>query len=378
MNDVYLVKAKRSVVGKIGGILSLTPPEKVAAAVLAELGTGLPTIDGVVMGNAVGEGGNIARHALLEAGLNEGVSGLTVDSQCASGLDAILIASRFIQAGAGDIYLAGGVESTSLEPIRMRASEKKALSRAAFAPADIGDPDMAVSAELVADRFGVSRARQDQYALESYRRAYQAQEEARFEDEKIDAHKGIKDEGIRQVSERLLHRMPPITNPNGTITAANSCEKSDGAAAVLLMSKKACMEAGIHPWLKFVDGVRAGYDPNYASLSPLKAVRTLLKRQSLQIDSVDRIEFNEAYAAQIIACAEQLQLDLTRVNVSGGALTLGHPYGASGAINVCRLFREMDRSAASYGMAVIGAAGGVGCAALFQRVDEQSSFDETF
>ncbi|GAF13743.1 3-ketoacyl-CoA thiolase [Bacillus sp. JCM 19045] len=368
MNEVYIVKAKRSVIGKIGGILSTVPPEKVAAAVLAEVAEDLPAIDGVILGNAVGEGGNLARHSLLEAGLDQRISGLTVDSQCASGLDAILTAARFIQAGAGDCYLAGGVESTSLEPTRFRAGEQLALKRAAFAPAQIGDPDMAQSAEQVASRFAISKVRQDQYAYECYRRSYQAHLHGQFEEEKIRAHQGIKDEGIRQMTERLLERVPPINGTNGTITAANSCEKSDGAAVVVLMSKKACIAAGITPWLTFVDGVRAGFDPNYASLSPLHGVETLLERQSLSITAIDRIEFNEAYAVQLIACSEQLQLDLARVNVSGGALALGHPYGASGAINVCRLFYEMQRSDARYGMAVIGAAGGVGCAALFKKV----------
>ncbi|RQW22708.1 acetyl-CoA C-acyltransferase [Bacillus sp. C1-1] len=367
MNAVYVVKAKRTVIGKKGGIHKKVSPEKLAAAVLAELGKALP-VDGVIMGNAVGEGGNIARHSLLEAGFHPSVPGLTVDSQCGGGLEAIVTAARFIQAGAGDCYLAGGVESTSLEPARFRVGEKTPIPRASFAPADIGDPDMAASAESVAEEFRITRAQQDAYALESYRRAYEADLEGRFDEEKILAHQGIRDEGIRKLSERLVKRMPPLTMPSGTITAANSCEKSDGAAAVILMSEKACREAGVKPWLQFVDSVSAGDDPNYASISPIRAIQKLLYRNSLHIDAIGRMEFNEAYAAQLIACGKHIPLSFSRVNVSGGALTLGHPYGASGAINVCRLFHELLRCNMKYGIATVGAAGGVGTAALFKKV----------
>ncbi|WP_078394399.1 acetyl-CoA C-acyltransferase [Shouchella patagoniensis] len=371
MNEVFIVRAKRTVIGQKRGLLANNRPEKLAAMVFHHLTDGIPfeQIDGVILGNAVGEGGNIARLSLLEAGLSMSIPGTTIDGQCGSGLDAIITAARQIQVGAGEVYIAGGTESTSLEPERIPTNGLAPLTRARFSPETIGDPDMAVAAENVATLYGISREQQDAYAARSYERAYIAEQEGRFRQEKIYEHRYLADEGIRKVSERLLKRMPSISNQAGSVTAINSCAKSDGAAAVLLMSKEACERLGFDPILTFIDGASAGCDPNLASFSPVPAIRKLLDRQKLRLDQVDLVEWNEAYAAQMVACSQELNLDASKLNRSGGALTLGHPYGASGAINVVRLVHEMSSSGAKIGLSAVGAAGGNGTAALFYKSD---------
>ncbi|MFP7334180.1 thiolase family protein [Shouchella clausii] len=379
MNDVFIVKAKRTAVGKIGGILATQRPEVLAASVIKEIVAGLPfpEIDGVVLGNAVGEGGNIARLSLLESGLPVGVPGVTVDVQCGSGLEAIIVAARHIQAGDGDVYLAGGVESTSLEPKRIAANMAgnrrewhQTIERARFSPESLGDPDMAEAAENVAEQRKIGRDAQDEYTAESYRRAWAAEQKGLFRDEKIAAHRDLADEGIRQMPDRLLKRVPPLYS-GGTVTAANSCAKSDGAALVLLMSKQACVRYHMKPMLAFVDAARAGYDPHFASISPVPAIRKLLAKQKQDLSDIDLIELNEAYAVQMVALQQELGLDKEKLNVSGGALAIGHPYGASGAINVCRLAAEMKRRDAKFGLSAIGAAGGLGIAALFANVVDE-------
>ncbi|WP_353625964.1 thiolase family protein [Bacillus sp. JCM 19041] len=224
-----------------------------------------------------------------------------------------------------------------------------------------------MAAENVATLYGISRKQQDAYTARSYERAFVAEQEGRFRQEKIKEHRHLADEGIRQVSERLLKRMPSISGPTGSVTAANSCAKSDGAAAVLVMSKEACERLGFDPIVTFIDGASAGCDPNLASLSPVPAIRKLFCRQKLTVDQVDLIEWNEAYAAQMVACSQELKVDINKLNRSGGALTLGHPYGASGAINVVRLVHEMANSGAEIGLSTVGAAGGNGTAALFRK-----------
>ncbi|WP_059104068.1 thiolase family protein [Shouchella shacheensis] len=378
MPEAVIVRAKRTAIGKIHGLHSQLRPETLGALVIEDLLDGLPCppadIAEVILGNTVGEGGNIARLSLLEAGLPVGVPALTVDRQCASGLEAVILAARLIEAGAGDVYIAGGVESTSLEPKKFRASREhgklrfeREVERASFSPERFGDPDMSTAAENVARECRISRVAQDDFALRSYTRAWAAQEKGRFEEEKIAVHKGVPDEGIRPVNHRLLQRMSPLCGKEGTVTAGNACAKNDGACALVLMSRQKCDELGLKPLVTFVGAASAGCDPRLAGLGPIPAVRKLLSEQTLTAGDLDAIEFNEAFASQVLACAHELSLPMDRLNQSGGALAFGHPYAASGAINVCRLTQELLRTGGELGLATLASAGGLGVAALFRQ-----------
>ncbi|WLR53031.1 thiolase family protein [Bacillus tianshenii] len=380
MNQPVIVMAKRTAVGKVGGMLKNIPPEKLVSPLIntiIEQGQICPTeIDDVILGNTVGPGGNLARLSALEAGLPVSVPGVTVDRQCGSGLEAINQAARLIQAGAGDIYLAGGVESTSLAPWKIEKPSSlyqpggpHIFKRARFSPEAIGDPEMGVAAENVARKYDVTRDQQDRYALNSHEKAVAAQRNGWFDEEIVSIHGAEKDECPRPTTTfEKLSALPPIFVENGTVTAGNACPINDGAALVLVMSEQKCREYGLTPVLRFVDATAAGVDPNYLGIGPVPAVQKLLKRQSLSVAEIEIVEFNEAFASQVIASLNEIGLKQEMVNCSGGALALGHPYGASGAILVTRLFTEMKRKQLKKGLATLGIGGGLGLATLFEGI----------
>ncbi len=383
-----IIAARRTPIGRAGGALRTLPVEDLAApvltAALADAGLDPAEVDEVVLGNAAGPGGNPARVALLAAGFPLSVPGLTVDRQCGSGLEAIVLGARLIQAGAAEVVIAGGVESASTAPWRVeRPLSATALprfyGRARFAPAAIGDPEMGVAAENVARAFGISRERQDRYALDSHRKAVAAQRAGRFRAEivplavapggaAIDTDECPRpDTGLDR-----LARLKPAFVEGGTVTAGNACPVNDGAAAVVLVSERRFRALAPAGGLRLVDAAAAGVDPNLLGIGPVAAVRRLLaRRPDLALDRIDLVEFNEAFAAQVLASLDALAIPAARVNVAGGALALGHPYGASGAILVTRLFAEMVRAPAAparLGLATLGIGGGQGIAALFERV----------
>ncbi|QAS53563.1 thiolase family protein [Halobacillus litoralis] len=380
MGEVVLVAGKRTAIGKMGGALSHVPPEKLASTVIRKLmaETELPPeeVDDVILGNVVGPGGNIARLSALEAGLPVTVPGVTVDRQCGSGLEAIIMAARLVQSGAGDIYLAGGVESTSLAPWKM---EKPAsihdprgpslYGRARFSPEAIGDPEMGEAAENVAEMYQVPREAQDAYAYASHQKAVEAKRKGWFQEETVEADGVHEDECPRpNTSMEKLTSLSPVFREGGTVTAGNACPMNDGASVVLVMSYDKCLSLGLTPIVRFVDSTVAGVDPNLLGIGPVPAVRKLLERQNRTIEDVDVVEFNEAFASQVIASLKELRVDFQKVNLAGGALALGHPYGASGAILVTRLLTEMKRGELNCGMATLGIGGGIGLAALFERM----------
>ncbi len=379
MKRAVIVAARRTAVGKIGGIFRDIPPEELAATVIRGILDEFPVraeeIDEVILGNAVGPGGNLARLSALEAGLPVNVPGVTVDRQCGSGLEAIIMAARLIQAGAGDIYLAGGVESTSLapwklaKPINHFKGFPEVMPRARFSPDFIGDPDMGIAAENVAERYGITREDQDRFALESHRKAVLSQETGRFTKEIVPVRGICTDECPRpDTTAEKLAMLPPVFKSDGTVTAGNACPVNDGAAVVLMMSEEKCKELKLVPLAKFMDATSAGVDPNYLGIGPVPAVRKLLARTGLSTDDIDWIEFNEAFASQVLASLRELQIDEKKVNRGGGAIALGHPYGASGAILVTRLCTEMHCTQGKYGLATLGIAGGLGLAVLFEKV----------
>ncbi|WP_077328797.1 thiolase family protein [Virgibacillus siamensis] len=376
MNTPVIVQAKRTAIGKVGGMFKSVAPEKLGASVLqtlvAESKVEPEKIDEVILGNAVGPGGNIARLTTLTAGFPVEVPAVSVDRQCGSGLETINIACRQIQAGAGEIYIAGGIESSSLAPWKLEkpSSLYKAptlFTRARFSPESIGDPEMGLAAENVAEAYHISREEQDQFAYNSHQKAITARDADRFSNEIVVVQGKDQDECPRPgLTMKTLTKLPPIFKNNGTVTAGNACPVNDAAAAVLIMSEKKCWELGLKPILKFVDAASAGVDPNLLGIGPIPAVRKLLKRTQLTMTDIDLVEFNEAFASQVLASINELEIPPDRLNIGGGALAFGHPYGASGAILVTRLFTELQRIKEKRAIATLGIGGGLGLATLFE------------
>lgn len=361
LKNAVIVKAKRTIIGKQGGLLKTYAPEQLAASVIKELVQGMEKrIDDVVLGNAVGPGGNVARLSALESGLPLTVPGVTVDRQCGSGLEAIRLVCHLIEAGVGEIYIAGGVESTSQSPYNARAR---------FSPDAIGDPDMGIAADQTAKKYGISRDVQDEYALFSYHRALDAFHKG-YANKELVHMPGVpnKDESLNlnMNYKRMLKRLSPCFMENGTVTLGNCCGINDGAAAVLAMSEDKARELGYSPILKFVDSAVCGVNPNHPITGAISAVNHLLSISNLSIDDVDLIELNEAFAAKAVLFSRQLSFPYEKLNVEGGAIAQGHPYGASGAILVTRLFHEVQRYKARYCLSVIGIGGGMGLAVLWE------------
>jgi len=375
--------ALRTPVGRINGTLAAIEPASLAVPlirrILTETGLAPDALDDVILGNAANSAGNLARLAGLEAGLPVAVPGLTVDRQCGSGLEAIALAARLVQAGAGRFYLAGGTESTSRAHLRLRpptvpGGAPEAVPRARMAPDSIGDPDMGIAAENVAAHAGISRARQDAFALESHRRAVAARKAGRFDGEivPIETPAGLvtQDECPREnTSLEKLSALTPAFRPDGTVTAGNACPVNDGASVVLVTSLAGARALGLTVLMEIVDSVTVGVDPNLLGLGPVPAMRKLAARnRGLDAARVPFLEFNEAFAAQVLACLDSLGVDPAAVNRDGGALALGHPYGASGAILVTRLFAQMRHAAeGTQALATMGIGGGMGIATLFRK-----------
>jgi len=378
-----IIAARRTPLCRANGALKHLRAHELLAPVLRSLlscsaaGIAPGSVTDVVIGNAVGAGGNVARLAALEAGLPVSVPGVTVDRQCGSGLDAIVLASRLVAAGDGGVYLAGGVESISTAPLRAHRAQDgtpEFFRRAQFAPLRHGDPDMGVAAENVAARFGVSRARQDAFALRSHRRALAAAAAGAFDGELLPITAGSgssrtvsADNGPRpSLSAALMARFPPVFAAGGTVTAGNSCFDADGAAAVVITSVERARALGARDGLLVLGTDTAGVDPTLLGIGAAAAAERLLTAQGLTAGDVGLVEFNEAFAAQALACLDQLGIDPDRANLEGGALALGHAYGASGAVLVTRLLAQARRNPVEgqLALALISIAGGMGTAAL--------------
>ncbi|MBD9622207.1 thiolase family protein [Ensifer sp. ENS06] len=379
-----IIAALRTPIGRVNGTLRDIEPSQLAAPLIARIlrdtGVKASEIDDVLLGNAANSAGNLARLAALEAGLPVSTPGVTVDRQCGSGLEAITLAARMIQAGAGRFYLAGGTESASRAHIRLRPplerrGELAPVKRARMAPDETGDPDMGVAAENVATACKISRERQDAFALQSHRRAVEAAVAGRFAREIVPVETAAgsvsRDECPRaNASLETLQRLKPVFVEGGTVTAGNACPINDGAAVVLVTSLAEAQRLGVSFALEFVDAATAGVDPNLLGLGPVPAMQKLKARQSaLDPAKVDFIEFNEAFASQVLGSLDQLDIAAERVNLDGGAIALGHPYGASGAILTVRLFSQMLASPkGTEGLAMMGVGGGMGIVTLFRAV----------
>lgn len=370
-----IVAARRTPIGTAGLALRDVAVADLAAPVLRALAEdseiGQPSQ--VVLGNCMGPGGNVARVATLGAGFDIATPALTVDLQCGSGLAAITTACAFVRSGTADSVFAGGAESASTAPWRMwppaNGAEPQRYSRAPFSPAEIGDPEMGAAADDVARRWGISRERQDAYAVRSHSRAAAARAAGHFDDELVPLEQLSIDQRVRShLKIGSLARLPAAFSPGGSVTAGNACGINDGAAAVAIVSEKRRRAHGI-PGLACLDWETVGVDPNLPGVGPVPAIRNLLQRNAIRLEDVGVIEVNEAFSAQVLACCDELGLDEHRICAQGGALALGHPWGASGAVLAVRLFSQMVRAdGPRFGLAAIAVGGGQGVALLVERV----------
>ncbi|WP_050184264.1 acetyl-CoA C-acyltransferase [Domibacillus robiginosus] len=352
---VYIIDAKRTPVGIKNGIFSTVGAAQLAAPViesLAEQLTQLP--DEVILGNVTGPGGNIARLSSLLAGIPQSVPGFTVDRQCSSGLEAIRLGAALIGSGEAERVIAGGCESSSTSP-----RPEKAI----FSPPSIGDPEMGIAAEWLADRESISRKEQDDYAVLSYKRYAESITAGRFLQEIVPVAGHALDEAALKSRpiERMTARAKAAFQPGGTVTALNASAFNDAACAVTMTSIKS-------PGLQVIASAAAGTDPNVPAASPVPAIEKLLAKTGLSASDIDVWEINEAFAVKIIYASQKLGIPFDKINPDGGGLALGHPYGASGAMLVLRLFYGMQRRNERYGIAAVGSAGGIGLAMLFERI----------
>ena len=388
MDDAVILAAVRTAVARVGGALREVPVERLGAAVVAEAlrraGAEAGEVEDVILGNVLGGGGNLARLVGLEAGLPVEVPGMTVDRQCGSGLQALCLASDRVAAGGGEVIVAGGAESMTRAPFLMERPgaayprTPPRFLRFQLAPDRVGNPSMGTTAENVAKKFGVSREDQDRFALQSHQRACAAIAEGRFREQilpvPVPAGRGEQvafaiDEHPRpDTSFEKLGRLQPAFEAGGTVTAGNASGVNDGAAALVLTSGRRAAAASVRPLGRVVAWAVAGVDPNLMGLGPIPAVPKALRRAGLTLDQIDLIECNEAFASQSLACIRELGMDPERVNVNGGAIALGHPLGATGAILTVKLLAELSRRGARYGLVTACIGGGQGIAAVVERI----------
>jgi acetyl-CoA acyltransferase len=393
MHDAVIVSAVRTPVGKApNGTLRGTRPDELAATVIAEAirrapGVDPAEIDDVIMGCAMPEGEqglNVARIASLRAGVPVSASAVTINRFCSSGLQAIAFAAEHVMCGFSSAIVAGGTESMSLVPMGgNKLSPNPALVDSY--------PDVYLTTGLVAENHAresrISREAQDAFAFASHQRAIAAAAAGRFADELVsvaaklvDGAQGngkpvtrdilfAADEGPRKdTSAEALAKLRPAFHVNGTVTAGNSSQTSDGAAAVLVTSAAYARERGLTPLARFVAFAIAGVEPERFGIGPVPAVNKVLKIAGLTLDQMDLVELNEAFAAQVLACLKELPIDPDRLNVNGGAIALGHPLGCTGAKLTATIVYEMQRRKARYGLVTMCVGGGMGAAGIFERM----------
>ena len=400
LREAWIVEAVRTPIGRYGGALASVRPDDLAAlvvrAVVDRSGIDPALVEDVILGcaNQAGEDNrNVARMAALLAGLPVEVAGLTVNRLCGSGLQAINSAAHAIAADDGDVFIAGGVESMTRAPYVM-AKPEAAFERG---PRELHDTtlgwrfvnprlaathypySMGETGENVAERWGVSRERQDAFALESQRRAVAAIDGGRFDDQivpvEVTQRKGdpvvvARDEYPRaDTSAEALAKLRPAFRDGGTVTAGNASGINDGASAVLVIEAERARTLGLRPMARVVATAVAGVDPAVMGIGPVPAVRKALARAGLSVGDLDLVELNEAFASQSLVCIDELGLDLARINVNGGAIALGHPLGMSGGRLVTMLVHELRRTGGRYGLATMCIGVGQGIATVVERID---------
>lgn len=392
MQEVVIVTAGRTAIGNFGGTLAKFPAAELGAnvicALLEKLQLAPNLVSEVIMGQVLtaGAGQNPARQALIKAGLPVTVPALTINQVCGSGLKAIHLAAQAIALGDADIIIAGGQETMSLAPHLLPGS------RDGFRMGTVNLVDsmvydgltdiyhnyhMGITAENIAQKYGISRAEQDAFAAASQNKAEAAQAAGKFVDEIIPIHvpqrKGepiafTQDEFIKPgVSAEALAKLKPAFSKEGTVTAGNASGINDGAAAVVMMSARRARELGLEPLALIRAYASVGVDPAFMGMGPVPATRQVLERAGWRLDEIDLIEANEAFAAQSLGVSRELEWDLAKVNVNGGAIALGHPIGASGCRILVTLLHEMQRRGARKGLATLCIGGGMGVALAVER-----------
>jgi acetyl-CoA acyltransferase len=375
MTDAVIVSAVRTPIGKApSGALRSTRPDELAAAVMREAlnrapGMSPADVEDVILGCAMPEaeqGLNVARIASLRAGIPVEASAVTINRFCASGLQAIAFAADRIKAGSASAIMAGGTESMSMVPM--------GGNKVAPNPALVDSyPDVYLTTGLVAENhardYQISREAQDTFALRSHQRALAAIDAGRFRDETLPIGSLQTDEGPRRdTSLDALAKLKPAFHVNGSVTAGNSSQMSDGASAVLLTSEQFAKDRALKPLARFVAFATAGVAPERFGTGPVPAVRKVLKLAGLSLKDIDVIELNEAFAAQVLACLRELPMDEDRLNVNGGAIALGHPLGCTGAKLTTSILYEMKRRQVRYGLVTMCVGGGMGAAGILERI----------
>ncbi len=388
---VVLAGACRTAIGTMGGGLSTTPAPVLGTIVIKEAlkRAGVPAdqVDHVYMGCVIqaGLGQNVARQASINAGLPVETPAVTVNVVCGSGLNCVNMAAQMIQVGDADVVVAGGMENMSMAPYAaMQGRYGYRMNNATLVDTMVNDAlwdafnqyHMGITAENVAEKWGLTRQQLDEFAASSQQKCEKAMAEGKFKEEIVPVEVKQKkktviidtDEGPRPgTTPESIAKLRPAFKPDGIVTAANASGINDGAAAIVVMSEEKAKELGVKPMATFVAGALAGVDPAIMGVGPVAATKKVFAKTGLSIEDMDLVEANEAFAAQSLAVAKELNFDMSKVNVNGGAIALGHPVGASGCRILVTLLHEMARRDAKKGLATLCIGGGMGCATIVER-----------
>ena len=388
---VVIAGACRTAIGKMGGVLSTVPAVDMGSIVIKEAlkRAGVPAdqVDHVYMGCVIqaGLGQNVARQASLNAGLPIETPAVTVNVVCGSGLNCVNMAAQMIQAGDADIVVAGGMESMSMAPFALpKARFGYRMNNGTLVDTMVNDAltdafnhyHMMITAENVAEQWGLTREELDEFAAASQQKAVAAQESGRFKDEIVPVEVKLKkktvvvdtDEGPRPgTTAESISKLRPAFKKDGIVTAANSSGINDGAACVVVMSEEKAKELGVTPMATWVAGALGGVDPSIMGVGPVASTKKVLAKTGMSIDDFDLIEANEAFAAQSLAVGRELGINPEKLNVNGGAIALGHPVGASGCRILVTLLHEMQKRDAKKGLATLCIGGGMGCSTIVER-----------
>lgn len=395
MKNVVIVDSIRTAIGKLGGTIGNESADclgsHVIEHVLQRSGMERDAIEEVILGQAKqsADASNVARIAQLRAGLSDEIPAYTVHRQCGSGIQAVNSAAQQIKSGLSDIVIAGGVESMSTAPYYVSGvrfgvksgnvflKDPNTASQPGSQPIETyGELNMGITAENIAEKFNISREEQDEFALRSQDNAKNAISKGYFEREiapyNIQTRKGDinfkVDEYPRDTSLEKLANLRPVFKVDGTVTAGNASGRNDGAAALLVMSEEEALNRGYNPKAQIVAQESTGCSPTLMGMGPVQATLKALKQTNLSIHDLDVIELNEAFASQSIACINELGLDIEKVNPNGGAIALGHPIGATGAILLTKLLHELERTGKKYGLVTLCIAGGMGIATIIENL----------
>lgn len=390
---IVLAGAVRTAIGKMGGALANVPAATLGSIVIKEAlkraNVAPDQVDEVLMGCVLqaAQGQNVARQAAVNAGIPIEVPALTLNNVCGSGLKCVNMAAAMIEAGEADIVVAGGMENMSSAPYALtKARFGYRMNNATMIDTMVNDAlwdafngyHMGITAENVAEKYGLTREMQDEFAACSQQKCEKAQAEGRFDDEivpvpvkmKKETVMFAKDEGPRAgVTAESIAKLRPAFKPDGgTVTAANASGINDGAAAIVVMSEEKAKELGVTPMAEWVTGASAGVEPSIMGIGPVAATKKAMARANLTVEDMDLIEANEAFAAQSLAVAKDLNFDMSKVNVNGGAIALGHPVGASGCRILVTLLHEMKKRGSNYGLATLCVGGGMGVSEIVENI----------